>query len=213
MLKNIPLDVFTNYLYKNTKFILVKDVKHTDNTFHYTIWFIKDIKNIYDLTPDIIIDLTAFIKEIKIKKIFENEKMFFTYPPDINRAHLHILPKNYISPRPLNELYNFYDINDILINITIIKTINHNKILSLKFDLYYEIGVVILKDNNNILENIKKIEYFKNKHNLNFIIIIRKNYENELIEYLFTNCQIINKHIISDNNYEKAITYDKILYI
>ena len=66
MLKNIPLDVFTNYLYKNSKFILVKDVKHTDNTFHYTIWFIKDIKNIYDLTPDIIIDLTAFIKEMII---------------------------------------------------------------------------------------------------------------------------------------------------
>jgi len=46
MNRKIPKDVYYNYIYKNDKCILVKDPKHSDVFFHYTIWYLEDIKNI-----------------------------------------------------------------------------------------------------------------------------------------------------------------------
>ena len=96
------------YIYKNEKCILVQDPKHNSEFFHYTIWYIKEhIKDIYSITPIVINDLKEFIEEIKILDLFKNEKMFFTYPPNINSLHLHVLSYDYISHRPLNELFLF----------------------------------------------------------------------------------------------------------
>ena len=39
--------------------------------------------------------------------------MYFNYPPTHNRLHLHIVPDNYVSHRPLDNLYYINDINDI----------------------------------------------------------------------------------------------------
>jgi hypothetical protein len=43
MTKNIPEDVFTNNILVNDNFILVKDPKHTNDSFHDTIWCTKNI--------------------------------------------------------------------------------------------------------------------------------------------------------------------------
>jgi len=111
----VPPDVFETYLYRNSKFILVKDVKHTPSTFHYTIWYVEQyIRDIFELTPEVFSDFKKFIEEIKFLCLFENERMYFTYPPTIHSIHLHILPITYISHRPLNEQYNFNDIHKIL---------------------------------------------------------------------------------------------------
>ena len=46
-MSKIPNDVFEKYIYKDSNFILVEDPKHSQNSFHYTIWSIREIKNIY----------------------------------------------------------------------------------------------------------------------------------------------------------------------
>ena len=65
MTKNIPDDVFTTNILANDNFILVIYPKHTNNSFHYTLWCIDDICTIYDLTEKYIIDLKCFISQIK----------------------------------------------------------------------------------------------------------------------------------------------------
>jgi hypothetical protein len=212
-MKDIPSDVFENYIEKSEHFILVKDPKHNNNTFHYTIWSIEDIKDIFELTMEIITKLDQFINKIKNLNYYKDEKMYFTYPPTHSRVHLHIVPNNYISYRSPNDLYNYADIHTILTNITTINTINHNKSLSTKYNLLYDIGVVVVKKNNIELDDIIKIDTFRNENNLHFIIVIRNKCDNELIEHLVTNYKFIDKQIISNNSYEKAITHDKIIFI
>jgi hypothetical protein len=109
-MKGIPNDVFINYLEKNEQFILVKDPKHTDSCYHYTIWSINEIKDIFEITQQTITKLDEFINKMQIKKYFKDEKMFFTYPPTHDRLHLHIVPYNYVSYRPINEIYCYKDI-------------------------------------------------------------------------------------------------------
>lgn len=114
-MKGIPDDVFINYIYKDDNYVLVKDPKHNDNTFHFTIWSLKENMNdINDLTQDEIKYLDNFIKKIKLLNLFSNEKMYFTYPPTHNRLHLHILPKYYVSYRPLKELFSYEETYKIL---------------------------------------------------------------------------------------------------
>jgi hypothetical protein len=212
-MKGIPIDVFENYIDKDEYFILVKDPKHNNDVFHYTIWSIKDIKDIFELTPEIITRLDTFINDIKSKNYFKDEKMYFTYPPTHDRLHIHIVPYNYISYRPNEELYNCDDIHTSLKTINIINSINRDKQLSIKYELYYDVGVVVCKKPNIALDDIRKIEAFRHEHKLNFTIVIRNRFDNDLIEYLVTNYKFINEHIISDKSFEKAITYDKIMYI
>ena len=44
-MKRIPYDIFINFIYKDENYILVKDPKHTDNVFHYTIWCLNENMN------------------------------------------------------------------------------------------------------------------------------------------------------------------------
>lgn len=116
-MKGLPEDVLINYIFKDDNYVLVKDPKHNDTMFHFTIWSLKENMNdINDLTIEEIKFLDNFIKKIKLLNLFSNEKIYFTYPPTHNRLHLHILPKNYVSYRPLNELFLYKDIYNILNN-------------------------------------------------------------------------------------------------
>ena len=207
MIKNIPDDVFTTNIFANDNFILVIDPKHTNDSFHYTIWCINDIETIYDITEQYINNLQNFINLIKKMNLFTNEKIYFSFPPTYNRLHLHIVPKEYISYRPNDQLYYFDDIDQIYQNIQKIKYINQQKDLSRRLDSKFEIGVYIM----NNLENINQINF----SDIDYVIIIRKSHPDKYIEELINNHKLINVHIISANmnNYYEMIKYDKLIYI
>lgn len=202
-MNSFPLDVLENYLYKNDTFVICLDPKHTAETFHYTIWCFDDIKNITEINNNFIDKLDIFLNIIKEKNIYNNEKMYFTYPPTHNRLHLHIVPKKYISYRPLNELYLYND--DFKDNIMKIIKINGEKYQANRLTLKFKIGIVII---NNI-NNIAKLMVFKDANNLDYIIAIRNKYS-EFLEHLVNNYKIINIHLITDNlnRYSSLINYD-----
>ena len=130
--------------------------------------------------------------------------MYFTYKPTHNRIHLHIVPNDYISYRPLSELYNYDYIDNIFENIKTIRYINNQIRLSIHLDLNFNVGVVKIENINNIqqLENIK----YDNK--IDYIIVIRKKHTDDFIEHLIKNNKHINHHILVDNifnNYEIMI--------
>ena len=144
----LPDDVHNNYIYKNNNFVLVKDPKHTDEVFHYTIWYLLDIKNIMFITCEYLKELKNFIKEVKKLNLWKNEKMYFTYKPTHDRIHLHILPTTYISHRPLYELYDYNDINLIHENISVIT------LLPLFLIIIFNLLVFLISKREN-LENYK----------------------------------------------------------
>lgn len=216
MNNTIPKDVYNKNMFRDKNFILVKDPKHSNENFHFTIWCIDNIVDISEINQICINNLKNFIEKIKKLELFTEEKMYFCYPPTFNRLHLHIVKNNYISYRPLNELYYFDDINNININLEKVKIANKVKTK----DPRIRIGIIVI---NNIYlirdsEKVKSIIYESiqnlNKEKCFFLIINRKKLRN-IIEKYINDFKCINIHIISKNinNFEKMIKYDNIIYI
>jgi hypothetical protein len=202
-MNNLPEDVIINNLYKNDEFAICIDPKHSEESYHYTIWYLHDVKNISKITENIIDKLDDFIKIIQGKNIFSGEKMYFSFPPTHNRLHLHIVHKNYISYRPLNELYLFN--KDFKVNINKINKINKEKINAERLNLRFNIGIIIISDINKI----SILSEIKEKQQLDYLVCIYKKYET-LLNELLNNYKLIDEYLISDNlnNYLFFIKYD-----
>ena len=209
---NLPKDVFKYYIYKDANFIIVRDPKHSNDFFHYTIWSLKDIKNILSINKDDIINLNNFIKKSKELNIFSEKKKYFTFPSTHFQLHLHIVPNNYISYRPLGDLYDWEDIDIIYENIKKINDINNQKKKSILLELKFKIGVIIIEN----IENIDKIKKIKEDETLDYIVTIRGKNENNFVETLINSHELINEHLfikVIKNNYDKMILNDYVTYI
>ena len=212
--KTIPDDIFTNFILKTSDFILVKDPKHTQDNFHYTIWSLQNIRNILDINSEIINDLKKFLLVVDKLNLFNinNSKKYFTFPPTINQLHLHIVPIDYVSYRPLEEIYNFNSIDLINENIIKVKQINKEKENAEYLSLPFRVGLIKLTKINELF----KLENLKKDYNLNFIVMLREKFSDNLIEHLFNNYKLINIHIIVENNiflYQNMIKFDIYLEI
>jgi len=209
--KGVPADIFTDYLYRDSDFILVKDPKHNEDYFHYTIWSLNGISTIFDMTRIDINDLKRMINKVDKMDIFSNEKKFFTFPPTHDGMHLHIVPNNYVSYRPRYELYDYNDLDNIMKNIQKVKTINKQKKLSLKLELKFRIGVIIIKD----IYKIHTLETVKATNNLDYIIVIRQRHPDAFLDKLIENNKFINMHLVSKNlnNYNKKIMCDYLQFL
>jgi hypothetical protein len=196
-MNNLPEDVITNHLYKNDLFAICVDPKHSEQSYHYTIWALNEIKDISEISENIIDRLDDFIK------IIQEKKMYFTFPPTHNRLHLHIVPENYISYRPLNEIYLYN--KDFKDNINKINKINKEKINANRLELRFNIGLIIISDINKIAI----LSEIKEKQKLDYLVCIYKKYE-ILLNELLNNHKLINEYLISDNlnNYLFLIKYD-----
>ena len=202
-MNNLPDDVITKNLFKNDLFAICVDPKHSGQSYHYTIWALNEIKDISEISENIIHRLDDFIKIIQENNIFTGEKMYFTFPPTHKRLHLHIVPENYISYRSLDELYLYN--KDFKDNINKINKINKEKINASRLELRFNIGVIIISDINKI----SILSEIKEKQQLDYLVCIYKKYET-LLNELLNNHKVINEHLISDNlnNYSSFIKYD-----
>ncbi len=209
--KNIPQDVYINNIYSDDNFIFVIDPKHSFDSFHYTVWSKSNIENILQIDKNLILNLKNFITNIDNLKLYKDDKKYFTFPPTFNRLHLHIVPINYISYRQLEELYDYEEIDQIYNNIQLINNINKQKDNSIKLELKFNIGIIIISDN----KHINQINYLKEKHNFDYLVVIRKKSSDEFIENLIQNYKSINVHLLSNNlnNYHKFIKHDKLILL
>ena len=78
--KGVPADIFTDYLYRDSDFILVKDPKHNEDYFHYTIWSLNGISTIFDMTRIDINDLKRMINKV--------DKNFDRFDPILDRLFI-----------------------------------------------------------------------------------------------------------------------------
>lgn len=209
IIPGLPQDAIDNNLYYDESFLICVDPKHTDKSFHYTIWCLRDIKDIRSITPDIIECLDRFIAILKTRHIYTGEKMYFTYPPTHNRLHLHIVPREYISYRPIEELY-IYDDN-FRDNILKISDINGEKAQADRLSLKFKIGAIELIN----VENIDKIHQFRQENEIDYLVVIRNTHPDKTIETLMNNYKYIDTHLISVNlrQFSCILNYDLKLII
>ena len=78
-----------------------------------------------------------------------------------------------MSYRSESELYNFEELNQIFINIKLIYNINKQKENSIKLEIRFNIGIIVLTNFIN-LENINLI---KESDIIDYIIVIRNKHE------------------------------------
>ena len=130
--------------------------------------------------------------------------MYFTYPPTHNRLHLHIVPREYISYRPIEELY-IYDEN-FRDNILKIRDINREKAQAERLSLKFKIGVIELIN----IENIDKIQSLRQENEIDYLVVIRNTHPDKMIETLVNNYKYIDMHLISVNlrQFSCILNYD-----
>lgn len=104
-------------IYQDDNFIVLKDKKHSKDSYHYTAWALKDIRSLIEIDINIINQLNQ-IKQILIDKKFidESAKIFFHFPPNIWRLHLHFVQENH---KFLADEYEIHYFNEIINNIKI----------------------------------------------------------------------------------------------
>lgn len=206
MLPGLPDDVLTDFIYKDDNFALVKDPKHNKINFHYTIWSLKNIKDITEINSNIISLLEIFLEKIYFLNLFDNQVEYFTFPPTHSCLHMHIVPKKYQSHRPTEELYYWNNIKKTYEDLKIIDSINNQKRNAIKLELKFDIGLIYL----NNLENIIKIDKIRKEYKLDYILVIRKKHKDKFIDNLIYNYKFINETLITSNNYKNMIQYDNI---
>ena len=110
-------DTNDKIIYQNDNFIVLEDKKHSKDSYHYTAWALKDIRSLIEIDINIINQLNQ-IKQILIDKKFidESTKIFFHFPPNIWRLHLHFVQENH---KFLADEYEVHYFNEIFNNIKI----------------------------------------------------------------------------------------------
>ena len=110
-------DTNEKIIYQDNNFIVLVDKKHSKDSYHYTAWAINDIRSLIEIDINIINQLNQ-IKQILIDKKFidESGKIFFHFPPNIWRLHLHFVQENH---KFLADDYEIHYFNEIINNIKI----------------------------------------------------------------------------------------------
>jgi hypothetical protein len=93
-------------LYENNNFILLLDLKNSEECFHYTAWYKFNISSLKYITFDILDQIFKLKFELISNKIIEDDTLIFIhYPPQFYRLHIHFVSKNH--DFEANEKENF----------------------------------------------------------------------------------------------------------
>lgn len=111
---NNPDETSESILYENKYFIVFKDLRHLDDSFHYTAWIKKDIRSLIEIDKDIIDQIIELRKSLIEKNIIKQHYAFIHFPPNYWRLHIHFVNKNHKFCAPKHEI--FY-IDDVIKNL------------------------------------------------------------------------------------------------
>ena len=96
LIKNNNFNHNETVIFDNEIFLVVEDIKHQRQSYHYTAWIKKDIRSIIEIDSDILNEI------INIKNILQKEKIiksdhhcFIHFPPSFWRLHIHFVDNNH----------------------------------------------------------------------------------------------------------------------
>ena len=98
-------------IFNNNKFLVVKDLKHTNSSYHYTAWIKKDIRCLIEINQDIINNIQEIQHHLLEKSIITKTHIsFIHFPPQFWRLHVHFVQDNHIFEAPKHEIIKMDDI-------------------------------------------------------------------------------------------------------
>jgi len=84
-----------------------------------------------------------------------------------------------------------------------INYINNQKKQSIHIDASFNIGLIVIKNINNIHD----IEKIKIQEKLHYIVVVRQKQHNIFLEKLVEKYKLINIHLLEENIYDDIIIY------
>lgn len=106
-------------IYENKLFILIKDKKYQEESYHYTAFIKEDIRSLIEINSDIINSILDIKNNLLERNLIQiNDIIFIHFPPSIWRLHIHFVDKNHKFIASDNEIF-FLD--KIIENISINK--------------------------------------------------------------------------------------------
>lgn len=98
-------------IYENKYFIVLKDIDHIDETYHYTAWIKKDVRSVVEINFEIIEQIKSIsIYLLKKNIIQKNHLCFIHFPPNYWRLHIHFTQDNYELRALRHEVLFFNDV-------------------------------------------------------------------------------------------------------
>jgi hypothetical protein len=93
-------------LYENKLFILIKDIKHDEKSYHYTAFIKEDVRSLIEINYEII-DSILYMKNNLLEKnlIQTDDFIFIHFPPSIWRLHIHFVDKNHKFISSYHEIF------------------------------------------------------------------------------------------------------------
>ena len=108
-IKNTPYNELV--IFENELFLIVKDIKSTYKSYHYTAWSKKDIRSIIEIDANIIKNIKEIQEYLLDKSIITNTHIaFIHFPPQYWRLHIHFVQDNHIFEAPEHEIIKIEDI-------------------------------------------------------------------------------------------------------
>ena len=109
--KNINDNEEEEIIFNNNTFLVVKDLKHTNSSYHYTAWIKKDIRSLIEINQDIINSIQEIQHHLLEKSIItKTHTAFVHFPPQFWRLHVHFVQDNHIFEAPKHEIIKMDDI-------------------------------------------------------------------------------------------------------
>lgn len=83
-------------IYENKLFILIKDQKHKEESYHYTAFIKKDVKSLIEINTDITNSVLDIKNNLLERDLIQSDDIIFVhFPPSIWRLHIHFVDKNH----------------------------------------------------------------------------------------------------------------------
>ena len=101
-------------IFNNNDFVVMEDIKHKKNCYHYTAWYKHDCKSLIDINDkclEHIKNLLSTIKSFKTKPL-----IFIHFPPSHWNLHIHFTQATHVFGCPIREI--FY-IDKVIENLSI----------------------------------------------------------------------------------------------
>lgn len=93
-------------IYENKLFILIKDQKHKEESYHYTAFIKKDVKSLIEINTDITNSVLDIKNNLLERDLIQSDDIIFIhFPPSIWRLHIHFVDKNHKFAAPEYETF------------------------------------------------------------------------------------------------------------
>ena len=90
-------------IFDNYDFVVIEDINHNENCYHYTAWYKHDCKSLIDINEKCLQDIKNLLS--KIKGFKTKPLIFIHFPPSHWNLHIHFTQATHVFGCPIREIF------------------------------------------------------------------------------------------------------------